>query len=48
MTPNPRFQVRDTEEQLKQLDKAIKKLNYKDRGDWYRDMKRKTIEKGKD
>ena len=45
MTPNPRFQVRDTEEELRRLDKAIKKLNYKDRADWYRDMKRKAIEK---
>jgi len=48
MAQSPRFQVRDTEEQLKQLDEALKRLNYKDRGDWYRDMKRKTIEKGKD
>lgn len=40
---NPRFQVRDTEEELKKLDEAIGKLGYKDRADWYRDMKRKTI-----
>jgi len=48
MPKNLRFQVRDTEKQLKELDEAIKRLNYKDRGDWYRDMKRRTIEKGKD
>lgn len=42
---NSRFQVRDTEEELKKLDEIIKKLGYKDRADWYRDMKRKTIEK---
>jgi metal-responsive CopG/Arc/MetJ family transcriptional regulator len=40
---NNRFQVRDTEEELKKLDEAIRKLGYKDRADWYRDMKRKTI-----
>jgi len=42
---NPRFQVRDSEEELKKLDQAIRKLGYKDRADWYREMKRKTIEK---
>jgi metal-responsive CopG/Arc/MetJ family transcriptional regulator len=42
---NPRFQVRDSEEELQKLDKAIKKLGYKDRADWYRDMKRKTLAK---
>jgi hypothetical protein len=42
---NNRFQVRDTEEELKKLDEAIKKLGYKDKADWYRDMKRKAIEK---
>jgi metal-responsive CopG/Arc/MetJ family transcriptional regulator len=40
---NNRFQVRDTEKELKKLDEAIKKLGYKDRADWYRDMKRKAI-----
>ena len=45
MPKSPRFQVRDTEEELKKLDESIKKLNYKDRADWYRDMKRKAIEK---
>lgn len=44
-TTNPRFQVRDTEEGLHKLDEALKILGYKDRADWYRDMKRKTIEK---
>ena len=44
MIKNPRFQVRDTEEELEKLDEAIKKLGYKDRADWYRDMKRKTIQ----
>lgn len=45
MPDNSRFQVRDTQEELLKLDLAIKKLGYKDRADWYRDMKRKTIEK---
>ncbi|MBU3173383.1 hypothetical protein [Clostridium estertheticum] len=44
MADNSRFQVRDTEEELKKLDESFKKLGYKDRADWYRDMKRKTIE----
>lgn len=44
MADNSRFQVRDTEEELTKLDVAIKELSYKDRADWYRDMKRKTIE----
>jgi len=44
MTDNPRFQVRDTEEELAKLDEAINKLGYKDRADWYRDMKRKTVQ----
>jgi metal-responsive CopG/Arc/MetJ family transcriptional regulator len=43
MADNTRFQVRDTEEELKKLDEAIKALGYKDRADWYRDMKRKTV-----
>lgn len=43
MVSNSRFQVRDTEEDLKKLDEAIKLLGYKDRADWYRDMKRKSI-----
>lgn len=47
MAENPRFQVRDTEEELKRLDEAIKKLGYKDKADWYRDMKRKTIQEAK-
>jgi metal-responsive CopG/Arc/MetJ family transcriptional regulator len=41
-----RFQVWDTEEQLEKLDKAIKALGYKDRADWYRDMKRQAIRQG--
>ncbi|PJI09954.1 MULTISPECIES: hypothetical protein [Clostridium] len=45
MAENPRFQVRDTKEELEKLEKAIKKLGYKDKADWYRDMKRKTIHK---
>jgi metal-responsive CopG/Arc/MetJ family transcriptional regulator len=40
---NTRFQARDTQEELEKLDKAIKTLGYKDRADWYRDMKRQTI-----
>jgi metal-responsive CopG/Arc/MetJ family transcriptional regulator len=47
MKDNPRFQVRDTAEELKKLDEAIKALGYKDRADWYRDMKRQTIAKAK-
>jgi len=43
MVKNPRFQVSDTVEELEKLDKAIRKLGYKDRADWYRDMKRQTI-----
>ena len=43
MAKDTRFQVRDTAEELEKLDKAIRKLGYKDRADWYRDMKRKTI-----
>ena len=45
---NPRFQVRDTEEELRKLDEAIKKLGYKDRADWYRDMKRQATQKAKE
>lgn len=43
MTNNSRFQVRDTQEELEKLDRAIKKLGYKNRADWYRDMKRNSI-----
>jgi metal-responsive CopG/Arc/MetJ family transcriptional regulator len=43
MADNIRFQVRDTEQELEKLDKAIHKLGYKDRADWYRDMKRQAI-----
>ena len=42
---NTRFQVRDTAEELKKLDEAIKALGYKDRADWYRDMKRQAVNK---
>lgn len=45
MAENSRFQVRETEQELKKLDEAIKVLGYKDRADWYRDMKRNTINK---
>ncbi|WP_156946305.1 hypothetical protein [Clostridium akagii] len=44
MVSNNRFQVRDTEENLKKLDEAIKILGFKDRADWYREMKRRTID----
>lgn len=37
------FRVRETKEELQKLDDAIHRLGYKDRADWYRDMKRKTI-----
>jgi hypothetical protein len=42
---NSRFQVRDTAEELRKLDEAIKKLGYKDKADWYREMKREAIRK---
>jgi metal-responsive CopG/Arc/MetJ family transcriptional regulator len=48
MATNPRFQVRDTAEELKKLDEAIKRLGYKDRADWYRDMKRQAIQKSRE
>ncbi len=44
-----RFQVRQTTEELEELDKALIILGYKKsdgtaaRADWYRDMKRKTV-----
>lgn len=44
----PRFHVRETEEGLKKLDEAIRILGYKDRSDWYRDMKRQTIWKAEE
>ncbi len=43
MATDTRLQVRDTPEELGKLDKAIRKLGYKDRAYWYRDMKRQTI-----
>ena len=43
MAKNPRFQVSDNEDELKKLEAAIKKLGYKNKGDWYRDMKRRTL-----
>jgi hypothetical protein len=39
------FRTCDTEEELKKLDEALKKLGYKDRADWYREMKREAIRK---
>lgn len=45
MATNTHFIVRETPEELKKLDEAIKQLNYKDRADWYRDMKRQAIAK---
>ena len=48
MATDTRFQVRDTQEELEKLDEAIKKLGYKDRADWYRDMKRQTIKQAKE
>lgn len=38
-----RFSIREEREELEKLDKALKVLGYKDRSDWYRDMKRKAI-----
>ena len=46
MAKDNRFQVRDTREELEKLDKAIRKLGYKDRADWYRDCKRQVIRQG--
>ena len=43
MAKDTRLQVRDTQEELEKLDKAIRRLGYKDRADWYRDMKRQAI-----
>lgn len=43
MPENTRFQVRDDKDEIEKLEKAIKKLGYKNKGDWYRDMKRKAI-----
>ena len=40
---NPRFTVRDTQEQLEKLKEAITAQGYKDFADWYRNMKRCTI-----
>jgi len=48
MATDTRLQVRDTQEELEKLDEAIKKLGYKDRADWYRDMKRQTIKQAKE
>ncbi len=48
-----RFQVRQTSEELEELDKALIALGYKksdgtaNRADWFRDMKRKTISEAK-
>jgi adenylate cyclase len=39
--------LQETEEELKKLDEAIRILGYKDRADWYRDMKRKAIAESK-
>lgn len=45
MAENKRFQVRDSEEELKKLKEAVKKLGFKDTADWYRSVKRETIQK---
>jgi hypothetical protein len=50
---NNRFQVRQTTEELKELDKALIALGYKkpngeaNRADWFRDMKRKAVQEVK-
>ena len=41
------MQVVDSQEELEKLDKAIRKLGYKDRADWYRDCKRQAIRQAK-
>lgn len=49
MPQNPRFQVRDDDEELKKLDNALIKLGYKkrdgsaDRTRWYEDKKNESI-----
>lgn len=40
---NVRFQVRETEEGLKKLDEALKRLGYSSRTEWYREKKRDAI-----
>lgn len=40
-----RFMVRETEEELIKLDKALRKLGYFNRSDWYREKKRELYEK---
>jgi hypothetical protein len=44
MAEQAKFQVRETQEEMKKLDAALKVLGYKDRADWYREIKRKTLE----
>jgi metal-responsive CopG/Arc/MetJ family transcriptional regulator len=46
-TKNIFFLTRETAEGLNELDAAAFALGYKDRSDWYRDMKRQTIAKAK-
>ena len=38
-----KFSVRESVQELKKLDKALKILGYRNRADWYRELKRKTI-----
>lgn len=37
------FKARETQENLDELQKVVIALGYKDKSDWYREMKRKTI-----
>jgi hypothetical protein len=46
-TKNIFFLTRETAEGLNELDAAALTLGYKDRADWYRNMKRQTIAKAK-
>ena len=48
MATNPRFQVRETEDGLRALDKAIKTLGYSSRAHWYNETKRQTILKSRE
>lgn len=43
MVKNPRFQVRDSEDELKRLEDAIKILGFKDKAAWYNEMKWRAI-----
>lgn len=43
-----KFSVRESVQELERLDKALKILGYRNRADWYREMKRKTIKEAEE